>query len=148
MSVIIGYLNGEPQELTLVNGRVHINGVIQPIKYVTEAELEDFAAVLDCAPEGDEESREMWCHTRRIQFLVRLLGRTFGDECSSFLEMLIGNLHYQVMEYLGETDDLDDYVEARLTPPRSHEHVHHDHCGCHDHDHDHHDHCGCHEHRD
>lgn len=153
MSVIIGYLNGEPQELTLVNGMVHINGVIQPIKNVTEAEIEEFAALLASAPEGDEESREIWRHTRRIQFLVHLMSRTFGDECTNLLEMLIGNMHYRVLEYLGETDDLDEYVEARLVPSRGeHMHIHGEHCGCHDHGHEHeHGHactCGCHEHKD
>ena len=43
MSVIIGFLDGEPQELTLVEGRVHINGEIQPIKNVSVEEVEEFA---------------------------------------------------------------------------------------------------------
>lgn len=131
MSVIIGFLNGEPQELTLVDGRVHINGEIQPIKDVREEEVEEFARLLESAPEGDEEAREIWRHTRRIQFLVSLLSRAFGDECSNYLEMLIGNMHYRVLEYLGETDDLDEYVEARLAPRRR------DHCCDHDHAHHH-----------
>ena len=134
MSVIIGFLDGEPQELTLVEGRVHINGEIQPIKNVSVEEVEEFARTLDNAPEGDEESREIWRHTRRIQFLVSLLSRAFGDECSNYLEMLIGNMHYRILEYLGETDSLDEFVETRRVPRR------HDHCCDHDHDHCEHDH--------
>ncbi|MDO5536294.1 MAG: hypothetical protein Q4F72_02000 [Desulfovibrionaceae bacterium] len=145
MSVIIGYIAGEEQELTLINGLVHINNEPQPIKNVTQEEIDAFAAVLAAAPDGDPAGQEAYRDTKRIAFLVELLSRTFGDECSEMLEHMIGNLHYRVLDYLGETDDLDEYVETRL--PRHHgdghahehhhEHDHHDgHCCCHDHHHD------------
>lgn len=142
MSFIIGYLNGEPQELTLINGMVHINNQIQPIKNVTEEEIRLMEQALEDVPEGDEEGREAFRNARRIEFLVSLLSRTFGDEATDFLEQLIGNLHYRVLEYLGETDDLDDYVEERMVLRSRHSHDH-------DHDHDHGCTCGCdHHHED
>ncbi len=130
MSVVIGYLNGEPQELTLLAGRYHINGQIQPIRDASPEELEELEELLESAPEGDEAAREAWRNTKRIQFLVRLLGRTFGDEGTALLEHLIGSLNYQVLAFLGETDDLDEEARERAFVPR-HDHGHgHDHDGC------------------
>ena len=139
MSVIIGYISGEEQELSLINGLVHINNVPQPIKNVTQEEIDAFAASLENAPEGDEEGREAYRDSRRIAFLVELLSRTFGDECTEMLEHIIGNLHYRVLTYLGETDGLDEFVETKLPTHHDHEHHHH-------HDHEHGDHCHCHDH--
>ena len=97
MSFIIGYLNGEPQELTLINGMVHINNQIQPIKNVTEEEIRLMEQALEDVPEGDEEGREAFRNARRIEFLVSLLSRTFGDEATDFLEQLIGNLLIRIL---------------------------------------------------
>ncbi len=138
MSVIIGYIEDQAQVLTLVDGRAHINDEPVPIRDVTQEEIDALAAAFEQAPEGDEDGREAYRNTKRINFLVSLLARTFGDEYSELIEHMIGNLHYRVLEYLGETDDLDEHVERELTR-RSGGHVHvHDHdCGCgHHHGHD------------
>lgn len=144
MSVIIGFLGDEPQVLCLKDGMVHVNNVLQPIRGITQEEIDAFAEELDQAPEGDEQGREAWCHTRRIQFVLRLLERAFGDECTEYLELVLGNLHWRVLQYLGEAEgDLEDYLARRLVPRRDIDHVP-------DHGHDHHGHdhgnCGCHGH--
>lgn len=144
MSLIIGYIDGEKQELTFVNGLVHINNAPQPIKNVTQEEIDALVAELETVPNGDAEGQEAYRNSRRINFLLSLLSRAFGDECSNMLEHMIGNLHYRVLEYLGETDDLDEYVESKLPKPRHDDIVHHHHgdgCCGHDHEgHDHHEH--------
>ncbi len=146
MAVIIGWIADQEQVLTLVDGRVHINDEPMPIRDVTQDEIDALAASFANAPEGDDEGREAYCNTRRINFLVSMLARTFGDECSEMLEHMIGNLHYRVLEYLGETDDLDEHVERELTRRSTGREPHHDHCGCHDHEHGHEHGCG--HHRD
>ena len=142
MSVIIGYISGEEQKLTLVNGLIHINDEPQPIKNVTQEEIDAFAAALEAAPEGDPEGQEAYRNSKRIAFLVELLSRTFGDECTDMLEHMIGNLHYRVLTYLGETDGLEEYVETKLSKKHGHVHLHgHEHD--HGHHHEHGDGCSC-----
>lgn len=136
--------------LCLKDGMVHVNEVIQPIKGLSQEEIDAFAVELAQAPEGDEQGREAWRHACRIQFVLRLLERAFGDECVEYLELVLGNLHWRVLQYLGEAeDDLEDYLARRLPPRRDvdHGHDHHDH-DCHGHDHPGHDHGerGCHGH--
>ena len=36
-----------------------------------------------------------------------LLGHAVGDECVSYLTHVLDHVHYDVMEYLGETDPQD-----------------------------------------
>jgi hypothetical protein len=53
MAVNIGFLHGEPQILEVRGGLVFINDTPQPIKYLTEEQVEDFRKVLDALPPED-----------------------------------------------------------------------------------------------
>ena len=53
MAVNIGFLHGEPQILEVRGGLVFINDTPQPIKYLTEEQVEDFRQVLDALPPED-----------------------------------------------------------------------------------------------
>ncbi len=137
MSVIIGFIADQPQVLTLREGKAHINDEPVPIKDVTQEDIDALIAELEGAPEGDPDGQEAYRHTRRILFLTTLLGRTFG-EYSDVIEHMIGNLHYRVLDYLGEADAFEDNMERALTRRTSqpgghgHEHEHGDGC-CHQH---------------
>ena len=41
---------------------------------------------------------------KRIEFVLGLLKHTFGDDCSDYLEHLIGHLHHEVTAYLAEDE--------------------------------------------
>lgn len=151
MAVKIGELHGVPQVLELLGGVVYINDEPMPIKNVTVEEVEAFAAELDAVPQGDDPGYHALRCAKRVQFVVNLLPRAVGNECVGYLQRLMGFLHYDVLSYLGEVDDIEPLDEGEDHPverihddgdaPRPHQH-HHDGCGCghdhgHQHDHDH-----------
>lgn len=104
MSVNIGNLDGAPQILEVRNGLVLINGDPQPIKYLTEDQVRDFARELEAIPDDGDPGRAALRDAKRIDFLLGMLEHAFGDECTDYLEHLIGQLHYNVSVYLGETE--------------------------------------------
>ena len=57
MSVNIGNLDGAPQILEVRNGLVLINGDPQPIKYLTEDQVRDFARELEAIPDDGDPGR-------------------------------------------------------------------------------------------
>ena len=104
MAVNIGFLHGEPQILEVRGGLVFINDTPQPIKYVTEEQVESFRQVLDALPQEDAPGAGALRAAKRIEFVLDLLKHTFGDECSDYLEHLIGHLHHEVTAYLAEDE--------------------------------------------
>ena len=98
MSVNIGNLDGAPQILEVRNGLVLINGDPQPIKYLTEDQVRDFARELEAIPDDGDPG----------DFLLGMLEHAFGDECTDYIEHLIGQLHYNVSVYLGETEPWEE----------------------------------------
>lgn len=117
MAVNIGDMHGVPQLLELRGERVYINDEPWPIKYVTSEEIEHFASELEAIPEGVDGGQALR-DAKRIEFIVSLMKRTFGDESVEFLEHLLGHLHYRVLQYLGETDDVDIAEEDESAYPR------------------------------
>ncbi|MBO4296876.1 MAG: hypothetical protein J5863_08980 [Desulfovibrio sp.] len=104
MAVNIGFLHGEPQILEVRGGLVFINDTPQPIKYLTEEQVEDFRQVLDALPPEDAPGASALRAAKRIEFVLGLLKHTFGDDCSEYLEHLIGHLHHEVTAYLAEDE--------------------------------------------
>lgn len=46
-------------------------------------------------------------NAKRAAFIVELLGRAVGEECVSLLTHILDHVHYDVLEYLGETGEND-----------------------------------------
>lgn len=117
MSVNIGNLDGAPQILEVRNGLVLINGDPQPIKYLTEDQVRDFARELEAIPDDGDPGRAALRDAKRIDFLLGMLEHAFGDECTDYLEHLIGQLHYNVSVYLGETEPWEEKGRREVIPP-------------------------------
>ena len=107
MEVCIAYLHGKPVMLELRDGIVYLNNEPQPIKYVSEEELRAFSAAVQAIPYSTAPGYEALVNAKRAAFIVDLLGRTVGEECVSLLTHILDHVHYDVLEYLGETGDND-----------------------------------------
>ena len=107
MEVCIAYLHGKPVMLELRDGIVYLNNEPQPIKYVSEEELRAFRAAVQAIPYSTDPGYEALVNAKRAAFIVDLLGRTVGEECVSLLTHILDHVHYDVLEYLGETGDND-----------------------------------------
>ena len=102
MEVCIAYMRGEPVMLSLSEGIAHINGEIQPIKGLNEAELTAFAQEISALPYSADPGYQALVNARRAAFLATLLGRAVGDECVNRLTHILDSVHFDVLEYLGE----------------------------------------------
>ena len=102
MAVNIGYIHGEPQILEVRGGLVFINDTPQPIKYLSEEQVEEFRLALEALPPDDQPGASALRAAKRIEFALDLLKHTFGDDCSDYLEHLIGHLHHEVTAYLAD----------------------------------------------
>ena len=106
MQVCIAIMHGNPVLLELRDGIPHINGEAQPIKQLTEEKLAAFQQELDAIPQGDDEAGyAALVNAKRAAFIVDMLGHAVGDECVNLLTHILDHVHYDVMEYLGETED-------------------------------------------
>ena len=57
-------------------------------------------------PQGDDEAGyAALVNAKRAAFIVDMLGHAVGDECVNLLTHILDHVHYDVMEYLGETED-------------------------------------------
>ena len=98
--------NSQALDLELRDGIPHINGEAQPIKQLTEEKLAAFQQELDAIPQGDDEAGyAALVNAKRAAFIVDMLGHAVGDECVNLLTHILDHVHYDVMEYLGETED-------------------------------------------
>lgn len=142
MAVNIGELQGVAQIMELRGGIVFINDEPMPIKNVTQEELDALAERLASGPQGDDEAAHALRCAKQVEFIVTLLSRTVGNECIGYLERLMAFLHYDVLRYLGEAEDLEELDEGEDHPvepmhdDEDGEEHHHHHCGC---GHDHHE---------
>lgn len=106
MQVCIAIMHGKPVLLELRDGIPHINGEAQPIKQLTEETLQNFQRELDAIHKGEDEAGyAALVNAKRAAFLVDLLGHAVGEECVNLLTHILDHVHYDVMEYLGETED-------------------------------------------
>lgn len=105
MEVCIGKVNNKPVMLEVRNGIVYIDGEAQPIKNLTEENLRAFQADLDSIPPSENEGHEALQNAIRAAFLAKLLGSAVGDECTARLTDILDHVHYNVLKYLGETEE-------------------------------------------
>ena len=50
---------------------------------------------------------EALVNSKRAAFIVTLIGSAVGEECVSRLTHILDHVHYDVLEYLGETGEED-----------------------------------------
>ena len=107
MEVCIAYLRGKPIMLELRDGIAYLNNEPQPIKYLTEEQLQEFSESIRAIPYSADPGYDALVNAKRAAFLVDLLGRAVGEECVSRLTHILDHVHYDVLEYLGETGEED-----------------------------------------
>ena len=107
MEVCIAYLRGKPIMLELRDGIAYLDNEPQPIKYLDEAKLQEFSDSIQAIPYSADPGYQALVNSKRAAFIVTLLGSAVGDECVSKLTHLLDHVHYDVLEYLGETGEED-----------------------------------------
>ena len=107
MQVCIAIMHGNPVMLELREGVPYINDEPQPIKHLTEDDLVAFHEAVSAIPDDGDPGNVALVNAKRAAFIVDLLGHAVGDECVSSLTHVLDHVHYDVMEYLGETDPQD-----------------------------------------
>lgn len=107
MEVCIAYMHDKPVMLALREGIAYLNDEPQPIKYLTEEQLQEFSNAIGAIPYSADPGYDALLNARRAAFIVDLLGRAVGEECVSRLTHILDHVHYDVLEYLGETGEED-----------------------------------------
>ena len=107
MQVCIAIMHGNPVMLELREGVPYITDEPQPIKHLTEDDLVAFHEAVSAIPDDGDPGNVALVNAKRAAFIVDLLGHAVGDECVSYLTHVLDHVHYDVMEYLGETDPQD-----------------------------------------
>ncbi len=107
MEVCIAELRGKQILFALRDGIVFLDEKPQPIKYVTEEEVEKFIDSVTVVSGDDTQGVQALLNARRAAFVVNLLGRAVGDDCVSELTRILDHLHYDVLEYLGNVEEPD-----------------------------------------
>lgn len=105
MKVCIAYMHGKPVMLELRNGIAYIDDEPQPIKYLEEAQLQEFSDAIQAIPYSEDPGYEALLNAKRAAFIAELLGRAVGDDCITLLTHILDHVHYDVLEYLGETGE-------------------------------------------
>lgn len=105
MEVTLGELRGKPIRLSVEDGIVYLNGEAQPIKNIGDDDLREYQEKVDALPKDDPEGLAALKNALAAEFLVKLIGSAVGEECINRLTHLLDHVHYDVLTYLGETDD-------------------------------------------
>lgn len=105
MEVCIGEMHGKPVMLSLKDGIAYLDGEAEPIKNLTEKELEDFQASIDTLPHSDDPGYPALVNSIRAAFIAKLLSKAVGDETIDRLTHILDHVHYEVLQYLGETGE-------------------------------------------
>lgn len=105
MKVCIAYMHGKPVMLELRDGVAYIDDEAQPIKNLDPETLQNFSASISAIPYSADQGYDALVNAKRAAFIVDLLARAVGDDCVSRLTHILDSVHYDVMEYLGETGD-------------------------------------------
>ena len=105
MKVCIAYRHGKPIMLELRDNIAYINDEPQPIKNLSTEMLQDFSESISTIPYSADPGYDALVNAKRAAFIVDLLAKAVGDECVSKLTHILDHVHYDVMEYLGETGD-------------------------------------------
>lgn len=104
MRIILAEINNKPVILELQGDRVLVDGVEEPIKNLTQAELEGFQTEIANLPEEDPEARTALANAIRAAFLAKLLGKAVGDDCIDRISSLLDQVHFEVLRYLGDAE--------------------------------------------
>ena len=105
MKVCIAYMRGKPVMLELRDGVAYLDDEAQPIKNLDTETLQNFSASISAIPYSADQGYDALVNAKRAAFIVDLLSKAVGDECVSRLTHILDHVHYDVMEYLGETGD-------------------------------------------
>ena len=104
MEVCIALVRGREIMLKLEDPYVYIDGQIEHIRGLTDGILRDFAAELAAVPFEDHPAYQARLNARRVAFLSRLLGMAASEYSQDAVTRLLDSVHYDVLEFLGETD--------------------------------------------
>ena len=104
MEVCIAKIHDRPVMLSLDNGIVELDGQTEPIKGLTEEDLQTFQAELDGIPKSDDEGYEALLNSIRAAFIAKLIGKAVGDDAIDRLSHILDHVHYDVLKYLGEAE--------------------------------------------
>ena len=102
MEICLADFDAKPIMLKLIDGNIYIDDELQPIKYVTEEELQAFVDEIEQIPFTDDPGYQALINAKRTKLIVSLLGRAVGDDCINLLTHILDHLHFHVLEYLGE----------------------------------------------
>lgn len=105
MEVCLAYVHGKAVMLELRDGLAYINGELQPLKYLEEAQLLAFSESIQAIPYSTDPGYQALVNAKRAAFLVELLGHAVGEDCVNLLSHILDHVHYDVLAYLGETED-------------------------------------------
>ena len=125
MEVCIAHMHGKAVMLALREGIVYLDDEPQPIKHLEEADLTAFSAAIQAIPYSPGPGYTALLNAKRAAFVAGLLGRAVGNECLDRLSHILDHLHYDVLDFLGETGEDSDG------------HGHDCGCGCSGHKHEH-----------
>lgn len=109
MKVILGETKGKSWSLELKDGLALVNGEPEPIKNITEDDLRAFQEEVEAVPKSDDPGYEALVNSIRAAFLAKLLGHAVGDECVSKLQHILDHVHYDVLKYLGEVKEDENF---------------------------------------
>lgn len=105
MQVCIAEMHGKPVMLEVKDGIAYLDGQAEPIKNLTEQELKDFQDKIDALPHSDDPGYPALVNAIRAAFIAQLLSKAVGDETIDTLTHVLDHVHYDVMKYLGETEE-------------------------------------------
>lgn len=105
MEVCIAIVHGNPVILSLREGIVYLDDEPQPIKNLDEAEISTFAKSIQSIPYSIDPGYQALLNAKRAEFIAGLLGKAVGDDCINYLTHILDHVHYDVLEYLGETGE-------------------------------------------
>ncbi|MBQ9405586.1 MAG: hypothetical protein IJU37_02480 [Desulfovibrio sp.] len=104
MKVCIAYMHGKPVMLELRDGIAYIDDIPQPIKHLEEKQLQEFSVAIQAIPYSVDPGYDALVNAKRAAFIAELLGLAVGDDCINLLTHILDHVHYNVLEYLGETE--------------------------------------------
>lgn len=103
MEVCIAYMRGKAVMLSIQEGVLFLDGEAQPIKGIGAGDLQEFADSVNAIPYSTGAGYSALVNSKRAAFLVKLLGHAVGDECTDKLSHILDYVHFDVLEFLGDT---------------------------------------------
>ena len=104
MEVCIARVRDRDILLKLEGRLVYIDGQIEHIRGLTHEIVHEFAEELAAVPFTEDPAYQARLNARRVAFLARLLGMAASEDSQDTVIRLLDSVHYDVLEFLGETD--------------------------------------------